>query len=100
MCGLEPVNFLEEKQEAAQLQQQPKPSKQKGCLYKYPENKKLKDGTIVSYPRVIGYRDPENPNHWRWGFNWEEKIDGEWKERWLCASRSDRTYPINAERRG
>lgn len=76
-----PKNSSEEKEEAAQLPQQPKPSKQKGCLYKYLENKKLKDGTIASYPRVIGDRKPDNPTHWRWGFNWEEKVDGEWKGR-------------------
>lgn len=88
VCGWTPVRvasrreiFLEEKQQPSQLPQQPKPSKQKGCLYKYLENKKLKDGTIASYPRVIGDRKPDNPNHWRWGFNWEEKIDGEWKGR-------------------
>ena len=50
-------------------------------LYKYLENKKLKNGSVVSYPRVIGHREPDNPTHWRWGFNWEEKIDGEWKGR-------------------
>jgi hypothetical protein len=67
-----PEKFLEEKK---------KRSNRKGCLYKYLENKKLKDGTIASYPRVIGERDPDNPKHWRWGFNWEEKIDGEWEGR-------------------
>jgi hypothetical protein len=77
-----PENFLEESWEAAASAQQPKASKQKGCLYKYLENKKLKDGTIATYPRVIGdKRDPGNPQHWRWGFNWEEKVDGEWKGR-------------------
>lgn len=76
-----PENFLEENECSSFLAQQPKPSKQKGCLYKYLENKKLKDGTIASYPRVIGDRKPDNPTHWRWGFNWEEKIDGEWKGR-------------------
>lgn len=81
VCGWIPENFLEEKREAEASAQQPKPSKQKGCLYKYLENKKLKNGTIASYPRVIGDRKPDNPNHWRWGFNWEEKIDGEWKGR-------------------
>jgi hypothetical protein len=60
-----------------------KKDRRRGCLYKYLENKKLKDGTIASYPRVIGERDPENPKHWRWGFNWEEKKDGEWKGRSL-----------------
>lgn len=76
-----PENFLEENECSSFPTQQPKPSKQKGCLYKYLENKKLKDGTIVSYPRVIGHRNPDNPTHWRWGFNWEEKINGEWKGR-------------------
>ncbi|MGH2415451.1 MAG: hypothetical protein ACREPR_24900 [Brasilonema sp.] len=50
-------------------------------MYKYLENKKLKSGIIASYPRVAGERDPDNPKHWRWGFNWEEKVDGEWKGR-------------------
>jgi len=53
----------------------------RGCLYRYLENKKLKDGTLVSYPRVAGFRDEDNPNHWRWGYCWEEKIDHEWKNR-------------------
>ncbi|BAY66983.1 C-5 cytosine-specific DNA methylase (plasmid) [Calothrix brevissima NIES-22] len=77
-----PKNFLEENQEAVAPAQSLKPSKQKGCLYKYLENKKLKNGSIVSYPRIIeDKRDPDKPQHWRWGFNWEEKIDGEWKGR-------------------
>ncbi len=62
----------------------------KGCLYRYLEHKKLKDGNVVSYPRVMGERSPLNPEHWRWGFNWEEKIDGEWK----C--RSIGSVPIGA----
>ncbi|MCV3217573.1 hypothetical protein OGM63_29375 [Plectonema radiosum NIES-515] len=60
-----------------------KPRQRKGCLYRYIENKKLKDGSVASYPRVIGHRDPSNPKHWRWGFNWEEKVGGEWKNRSL-----------------
>jgi hypothetical protein len=52
-----------------------------GCLYQYIENKKLKDGTIASYPRVEGERDKHNYAHWRWGYSWEEKIDGQWKNR-------------------
>jgi len=77
-----PENFLEES--TADTKQLPplKRRQCKGCLYKYLENKKLKNGNIASYPRVIGEtRDPDNPKHWRWGFNWEEKIDGEWKGR-------------------
>ncbi|WP_143172886.1 hypothetical protein [Scytonema sp. HK-05] len=100
ICNQLPVNttpekFLEETEEK-QPQRSPEPAaplsgtsvrslasptKQRGYLYKYLENKKLKDGTIASYPRVIGERSPDNPKHWRWGFNWEEKIDGEWKGR-------------------
>ena len=83
-----PVNFLEEKTDVLNSDvsrfatETFKLGRQRsGCLYKYLENKKLKDGTIASYPRVIGRRDPDNVKHWRWGFNWEEKIDGEWKNR-------------------
>ncbi|WP_189523630.1 hypothetical protein [Nostoc sp. PA-18-2419] len=85
---LTPENFLEESnvrvaspRVGVVLKHSSKRRQRKGCLYKYIENKKLKDGTITSYPRVIGDRKPDNPNHWRWGFNWEEKIDGEWKGR-------------------
>ena len=60
-----------------------KKDRRRGCLYKYLENKRLKDGTIASYPRVIGDRNPDNPKDWRWGFNWEEKIDGQWRNRSL-----------------
>ncbi len=52
-----------------------------GCLYQYIENKKLKNGTIVSYPRIDGERNKHNYLHWRWGYSWEEKIHGEWKNR-------------------
>ncbi|MCC5604310.1 DNA cytosine methyltransferase [Nostoc favosum] len=50
-----------------------------GCLYPYIETKKLLDGSNVFYPRVIGERDPNNPEDWRWGFNWKEKHNGVWK---------------------
>lgn len=81
LCERTPENFLEETQPQPEAVQQPKGRQRKGCLYKYLENKKLKNGAIASYPRVIGHRNPDNPTHWRWGFNWEEKIDGEWKGR-------------------
>ncbi|MHC5717478.1 hypothetical protein [Nostoc sp.] len=81
VCGWIPENFLEETEPQPEAVQKPKGRQRKGCLYKYIENKKLKSGTIASYPRVIGNRKPDNPTHWRWGFNWEEKIDGEWKGR-------------------
>lgn len=58
-----------------------KESESVGCLYQYVESKKLHDGSIATYPRVIGERDPNNPNHWRWGFNWKEKCKGAWKGR-------------------
>ncbi|GAX45650.1 C-5 cytosine-specific DNA methylase [Tolypothrix sp. NIES-4075] len=79
--NLTPEIFLEESQQQQEAVQKPKGRQRKGCLYKYIENKKLKSGAIASYPRVMGHRDPDNPKHWRWGFNWEEKIDGEWKGR-------------------
>lgn len=82
VCGWTPENFLEESKEASCSAQKPKHRQRKGCVYKYLENKKLKNGSIVSYPRIIeDKRDPDNPQHWRWGFNWEEKVDGEWKGR-------------------
>ncbi|MDZ8069026.1 MAG: hypothetical protein RMY64_26005 [Nostoc sp. DedQUE08] len=81
MCGLAPANFLEETEGREEVVQKPKGRQRIGCLYKYIENKKLKNGSIASYPRVIGHRQTDNPTHWRWGFNWEEKIDGEWKGR-------------------
>ncbi|MBD2498211.1 DNA cytosine methyltransferase [Nostoc sp. FACHB-280] len=61
-----------------------------GYLYPYLETKKLQDGSTASYPRVIGERDPENPKHWRWGFNWKDKVNGIWK----C--RSIGSIPYNA----
>nr|WP_230967548.1 DNA methylase [Nostoc commune] len=78
---LTPEIFLEESERAAASTKKVKGRQRKGCLYKYIENKKLKSGAIASYPRVIGHRNPDNPTHWRWGFNWEEKVDGEWKGR-------------------
>jgi hypothetical protein len=76
-------NFLEETVPQRESVPERKGRQRKGCLYKYVENKKLKDGTVASYPRVIGHRDPGNPTHWRWAFNWEEKLDGKWKNRSL-----------------
>jgi hypothetical protein len=81
VCGWTLEIFLEETKPQPEAVQKPKGRQRKGCLYKYIENKKLKDGSIASYPRVIGDREQGNPTHWRWGFNWEEKIDGKWKGR-------------------
>jgi hypothetical protein len=46
-----------------------------GCLYQYLETKKLLDEETVSYPRVIGERDPNNPEDWRWAFIQLERED-------------------------
>jgi hypothetical protein len=54
-----------------------------GSLAPYLENKKLKDGQIVTYPRVTGEREKLNHLHWKWGYYYEIKIDGEWKNRSL-----------------
>ncbi|MEH2118409.1 DNA cytosine methyltransferase [Nostoc sp.] len=67
-----PENFLEKGVKASQ-------GESVGCLYQYLETKKLLDGSNVFYPRVIGERDPNNPEDWRWAFNWKEKINGAWK---------------------
>jgi DNA (cytosine-5)-methyltransferase 1 len=69
-----PKKFLEDDLKSIQLHSQ-------GCLYPYLEKKKLLDGTIAFYPRVICERDPNNPTHYRWGYNWEERVDGVWKGR-------------------
>ncbi|MCC5604641.1 hypothetical protein [Nostoc favosum] len=80
-CETTQENFLEESQPQPEAVRKLKGRQRKGCLYRYIENKKLKNGSIASYPRVIGHRQLDDPTHWRWGFNWEEKIDGEWKGR-------------------
>jgi DNA (cytosine-5)-methyltransferase 1 len=67
-----PEKFLEKGVKASQ-------GESVGCLYQYLETKKLLNGKTVSYPRVIGERDPNNPEDWRWAFNWKEKINGAWK---------------------
>ena len=67
-----PEKFLEKGVKASQ-------GESVGCLYQYLETKKLLDGKTVYYPRVIGEHDPNNPFHWRWAFNWKEKINGAWK---------------------
>ncbi|WP_256874702.1 hypothetical protein [Nostoc sp. C057] len=69
-----PEKFLEDDLKSSQIHGQ-------GCLYPYLEKKKLLDGSIVFYPRVIGERDLNNPIQWRWGYNWEERVDGIWKGR-------------------
>ncbi|MHC5916709.1 MAG: DNA cytosine methyltransferase [Nostoc sp.] len=78
-----PEKFLEDDLKSSQLHSQ-------GCLYPYLEKKKLLDGTIAFYPRVIGQRDPNNPTHYRWGFNWEERVDG------VCIGRSIGSIPPGA----
>ncbi|MEH2325330.1 MAG: DNA cytosine methyltransferase [Nostoc sp.] len=69
-----PEKFLEDDLKGQQLRSQ-------GCLYQYLEKKKLLDSSIAFYPRVIGERDLDDSRHWRWGYNWEEKVEGVWKGR-------------------
>jgi hypothetical protein len=74
--------FLGENTNTSQIS----PKKKKvasGSLAPYLENKKLKNGQIVTYPRVTGERDKSNHLHWKWGYYYEIKIDGEWKNRSL-----------------
>ncbi|MBP5977042.1 hypothetical protein HW132_31060 [Brasilonema sp. CT11] len=49
---------------------------QRGCLYPYIQNKRLKDGTIKSYPKVIGERNPDIDSHWRWAYCWHDPNNG------------------------
>lgn len=44
-----------------------------GWLEHYFKNKKLKDGTISTFPKVEGYREADNPEHWYWAYKWEER---------------------------
>ncbi|MBD6620834.1 DNA cytosine methyltransferase [Komarekiella sp. 'clone 1'] len=69
-----PEKFLEDDLKDLEIRSQ-------GCLYQYLEKKKLLDGSTIFYPRVIGLRSQDNPTHWRWGYNWEERADGAWKGR-------------------
>ncbi|MCC2693886.1 DNA cytosine methyltransferase [Nodularia sp. LEGE 04288] len=69
-----PEKFLEKGLQSAE-------NESVGCLYQYLESKKLQNGSTVFYPRIIGERDLNNPKHWRWGFNWKEKINSVWKGR-------------------
>ncbi|WP_242056692.1 MULTISPECIES: hypothetical protein [unclassified Nostoc] len=69
-----PEKFLDDDLKSSSLRSQ-------GCLYQYTETKKLQGGLTVYYPRVIGERDPNDPHHWRWGYNWEQKVNGVWKGR-------------------
>lgn len=41
---------------------------------------------LLTYPKVSGERDPLNHLHWRWGYYYEIKIDGQWKNRSLPIS--------------
>jgi hypothetical protein len=55
-------------------------SLRQGSLAPFLETKKLKSG-IATYPKVEGIRDPDNYQHWRWGFYYEIKIGGIWRNR-------------------
>ncbi|MBD2416622.1 hypothetical protein H6G54_02630 [Anabaena cylindrica FACHB-243] len=96
--------FLREKSEASQEEIKTKKSKiASGSLAPFLENKKLKDGTIVTYPRVTGERDKLNYDHWRWGYYYEVKVNGEWRNKSmpipariapLVREMIDKKYPV------
>jgi hypothetical protein len=75
--------FLGKTIEPSQVSHNKKRKTASGSIAPYLENKKLKDGTIVSYPRVKGERSKLNPLHWKWGYYYEIKVNGEWKNRSL-----------------
>ncbi len=54
-----------------------------GCLHPYTKNKKLKSGITATFPRVEGKRNPDNIDHWYWGYSYKEFVDGEWKGKTL-----------------
>lgn len=58
-----------------------------GSLAPYLENKKLKN-RVATYPKVAGERDPLNYHHWRWGYYYEIKVGGDWKNRTIAVSPS------------
>lgn len=78
------AQFVRENKEASEQEVKTKKTKTaSGSLAPFLENKKLKDGTIVTYPRVHGERDKLNYDHWRWGYYYEVKVNGEWKNKSL-----------------
>ncbi|BDA71722.1 hypothetical protein CAL7716_058880 [Calothrix sp. PCC 7716] len=66
-----------------------------GRLYPYTKDKTLKSGVVASYPRVTGERDPNNLEHWYWGYSYEVLENGKWKGRSLSVPRS-KVAPIQA----
>jgi hypothetical protein len=58
-----------------------------GSLYQYIKNIKLKSGQITSYPRTSGEREPDNLNHWYWGYNYKIKESNSWKTKSLSVPR-------------
>ena len=48
-------------------------AKASGWLERYTKTKKLKNGTIATYPACERERDPDNPDHWYWAYRYEEK---------------------------
>ena len=62
-------------------------SSSSGSLYRYLKNNKLKSGVVASYPRVQGARDPDNVNHWYWGYSYKVLRSGSWKSKSISVSR-------------
>jgi len=44
-----------------------------GWLEHYVKTKKLKNGTISTFPKVEGHREQDFPEHWYWAYKYEEK---------------------------
>ncbi|BAZ18519.1 C-5 cytosine-specific DNA methylase (plasmid) [Calothrix sp. NIES-4071] len=59
-----------------------------GSLYHYIKDQKLKSGLTATYPRVEVERDPNNFNHWYWGYSYEVFVGGEWRSRTLSVPKS------------
>jgi hypothetical protein len=72
-----------------------------GSLYKFLQNKRNKAGKVLTYPKVEGERDPDNPHHWFWAYCWDEKDAwGEWKTHKRSVRRDRLALVRNAIREG
>jgi hypothetical protein len=95
--------FVRENRENTKASQSPKKKTASGSLAPFLENKKLKSGEIITYPRVNGERDKLNYDHWRWGYYYEVKVNGEWRNKSLplpariaplVREMIDKNYPV------
>lgn len=71
--------FLGENDQPQTMKQISPKKNPSGSLYAFIQDKKDKHGNVKTYPKVIGDRSPDNPDHWFWAYCWDEKVNGKWK---------------------